>query len=386
MPHTNRDSLVESRGNNEEVTGMRRKFGLSWAIFALLAVLALVAAACGDGDDETTTTASSSGGTETTAAAMEVVQVKGASQPNATGFPLWLASDMGFMAENGLEVEIVYFASGAPMIEAGVQGDAWQVGWIGAPPGITAAEKWGLILAGIEIQEGRDLGVWVRTEELGSTDPAEFLVGKDVMVPVNSTADWSLGACLDYLGLTRDDIQVIPLGPDEIDTTFAAGQGDAAAPFLRPGSPWVEDPDSYTKVCDGEVAGVKIFDPWVVHPNYWDASPEQSAAFIDAAHRANEWIVANPDEAVDKMVEYNVSIGIEASRQAAESDLAGRIWFSLDDSIAAHESGEALEGYNALGEFFVSVGNWDTIPDIQPAITQGLEVLNAAKEYRDSHR
>ena len=368
------------------MTGKRR--GFSTLLIALVAVLSLIGAACGDSEgDATTTAASGNGGVATTAASMEILDVKGASQPNATGFPLWLAQDLGYMAENGLNVEIVYFASGAPMIEAGVQGDAWQVGWIGAPPGITAAEKWGLILAGIEIQEGRDLGVWVRTAELGSTDPAEFLKGKEVMVPVNSTADWSLGACLEFMGLSRDDIQVIPLGPDDIDTTFAAGQGDAAAPFLRPGSPWVEDPDTYTKVCDGLQAGVKIFDPFVVHPNYWESNPEQSAAFIDAVHRANEWIVENiGGEAIDKMVEYNVSIGIDATRQAAESDLAGRVWFSLDDSIAAHESGEALAGYNSLGEFFVSVGNWETIPDIQPAIDAGLEVLKAAKEYRETHR
>ena len=102
-----------------------------------------------------TASETTAGGTETTAAAMEMISVKGASMPNATGFPIWLAKDLGFLADNGLDLEIVYFQSGAPMVEAGVQGDAWQVGWIGSPPGMTAAEKWGLILAGMEIEEGR---------------------------------------------------------------------------------------------------------------------------------------------------------------------------------------------------------------------------------------
>jgi ABC-type nitrate/sulfonate/bicarbonate transport system substrate-binding protein len=353
----------------------------------MVAVLALVASACGGDDEETATTAGSettAGGTETTAAAMEMVSIKGASMPNATGFPIWLAKDLGFLADNGLDLEIVYFQSGAPMVEAGVQGNAWQVGWIGSPPGMTAAEKWGLILAGMEIEEGRQLGVWVRTAELGDQDPAEFLVGADVMVPVNSTLDQTLGACLDFFGLTRDDINVVPLGPDDIDATFAAGQADAAAPFLRPGSPWVEDPDSYTMVCNAEMAGVSIYDPFIVHPNYWESNPEQSAAYIDAVYKANEWILANRDAAVDKMAEFYVEIGTDASRAAVEADVDARTWYTLDSAIEAYESGEALAGYNALAEFFVSVGNWESVPDIQPAVDAGLEVLKAAKEYRGS--
>jgi ABC-type nitrate/sulfonate/bicarbonate transport system substrate-binding protein len=144
----------------------------------------------------------------------------------------------------------------------------------------------------------------------------------------------------------------------------------------------VEDPDTYTMVCNAEMAGVSIYDPFIVHPNYWESNPEQSAAYIDAVYKANEWILANRDAAVDKMAEFYVEIGTDASRAAVEADVDARTWYTLDSAIEAYESGEALAGYNALAEFFVSVGNWEAVPDIQPAVDAGLEVLKAAKEYR----
>jgi len=55
------------------------------------------------------------------------------SQPNEAGFPMWLANDLGYFSDNGLEVEIEYFPNGGAALATGATGQ-WQAGWTGGPP------------------------------------------------------------------------------------------------------------------------------------------------------------------------------------------------------------------------------------------------------------
>jgi NitT/TauT family transport system substrate-binding protein len=83
-------------------------------LLALVAVLAMVAAACGDGDsDETTTTGGDTGttpagdGPTTTGAPMELREVDMAlSTTSAFGYGYWIALDLGFYEDEGLDVAL----------------------------------------------------------------------------------------------------------------------------------------------------------------------------------------------------------------------------------------------------------------------------------------
>lgn len=304
-----------------------------------------------------------------------------ASQRNATGFPNWLANELGYYKENGLTVDIKYFASGAPAIEAGISG-GWQAGWIGAPPALTGGQKWGLITSGIEIEEGQNQVMMVRKKDMTGKTPQQVVKGGKVLVVVNSTSQQVLNGCLDKLGLSADDVQIVPLEPPAVVQSFQSGEGTVAMSWSEVDLPLLKDP-SYTKICDGADAGVQVYSVFVVHPDFWKDHPEQAAAYVDAAYRANEYIRDNPDKAAKKLVEFYKEIGLDNDLEDAKLALSLRTWYSLDDALDAYHSGDAQKGLQATADYFVDAKVWEESPDVAKIVSQGQEVLEAAKDYRD---
>jgi NitT/TauT family transport system substrate-binding protein len=107
------------RTSNRRRRGMRRllgsdgRRGLGLKLVALVAVLALVAAACADDDGDSTTTADGTGTTAdggdptTTGAPAEMREVDLAlSTTSVFGYGYWLALDLGFYEDEGLDVAL----------------------------------------------------------------------------------------------------------------------------------------------------------------------------------------------------------------------------------------------------------------------------------------
>jgi ABC-type nitrate/sulfonate/bicarbonate transport system substrate-binding protein len=305
-----------------------------------------------------------------------------ASQRNATGFPDWLANKLGYFKDNGLQVDIKYFASGAPAIQAGISG-AWQAGWIGAPPALTAGEKTGLITAGLEIEEGPNQVMMVRKQDLKGKTPAELLKGAKVLVVVNSTSQQVLNGCLEKFGVSASDIQVVPLEPPQIVQSFQSGQGTVAMTWSEVDFPLLND-SKYEKVCDGVDAGVMVYSVFVVQPSFWKSNPTESAAYVDAAYRANEYIQKNPSDAANLLVEYYKSIGLNYDVNDAKLALSLRHWYSLAETISAYKDGTAQKGLAATADYFVKSGTWTSSPDVRTIVSTGLKVLEAAQKYRSS--
>jgi NitT/TauT family transport system substrate-binding protein/sulfonate transport system substrate-binding protein len=297
---------------------------------------------------------------------------------------VWLADKLGYFKDNGLSVDIQYYASGAPALEAGISG-AWQAGWIGAPPALTAGLKTGLISAGLQIEEGPNQVMMARKKDMAGKTPAELLKGAKVLVVVNSTSQQVLNGCLQKFGVSASDIEVTPLEPPAIVQAFQAGQGTVAMTWSEVDYPLLES-DDYVKICDGVEAGVKVYCTFIVQPTFWKDHPEQAAAYIDAAYRANEYITDHPDEAATHLVEYYTSIGQSYNLEQAKLALSLRTWYSLDQTIQEYEDGSAQKGLQATEDYFIDSGTWTDKPDVGAIVKDGLEVLKAAKDYRDQHR
>lgn len=339
------------------------------ALIALAALVLMTVGACSQGSGAS---GSDDAGTITLA-----------SQRNATGFPNWLAGELGYYKDNGLTVDIKYFASGAPAIEAGISG-GWQAGWIGAPPALTGGQKWGLITSGIEIEEGHNQVMMVRKKDLEGKSPQQLVKGGKVLVVVNSTSQQVLNGCLDKFGLSAKDVQIVPLEPPAVVQSFQTGQGTVAMSWSEVDLPLLKD-SAYTKVCDGADAGVQVYSVFVVHPDFWKEHPQEAAAYVDAAYRANEYIRDNPDEAAKKLVEFYQEIGLNNTLEDAKLALSLRTWYSLDDTLDAYHNGDAQKGLQATADYFVDAKVWEDSPDVTKIVSEGQQVLEAAKSYRDKH-
>ncbi len=308
------------------------------------------------------------------------VDITLASQPNGAGLPFYIAEDQGFFEEEGLNVTIENYASGPSSLAAGGS-DEWQAGWQGAPPALTGANAYDLIPAGIMIREDANHIMFMDSDVLEGSSPGEALEEHAVATSQNSLAEQTMRACADSLGASSSDVELVPLDGGAVVQALQAGRVSVANSWASPSWPLLQD-DQYEEVCSAEDAGVAVLDPFVVTPKFAEEQPEAAAAFLRAAYRANEFINADLERAVNYMVEYYDAYGITGPREQAEYEVNVRDWYTLDEAIAAIESGETEDGLYASAEFFVENGVYPTEPPIDELLGEGLELLEAARDGR----
>lgn len=337
---------------------------------AALSAVALAATAC----------TSSSGGGQADENGKTRITIATQAQP--TGFSLWLANDLGYYEDAGLEAEFQVAESGAALLASGAAGD-WQVGYMGGPPLISGYETWGLLPAGAMMDEYRNLILFMDKDVLDGTDPAKALADTPVGVVANSTSAQLLYACAESLGVEASDIETVPLDPAAIANGMLNNDIDAAVLFSVNNAPLTADPDKYMQVCDGETAGISILDPYVVAPRFWAENPDAAAAWVDAVYQANEWIVDTPrDEVLLKFQEFLKDMGIEATDEEAAYALDAREWLTFDQAIEQMRGSDFEDSLTETAEFLVGAGVYDEMPAIGDLTSEGLEIMEAAAARR----
>ena len=197
-------------------------------------------------------------------AALAQAKVNLNSQPNEAGFPMWLANDLGYFAENGLEVDIEYFPNGGAALATGAT-NQWQAGWTGGPPAVSGWEKFQLISVAAMQKESQNLKLFLRNDVLEGKTPAEALAGTKVGTVPNSTWSQVLYACAEHLGVADPGaLEVVPLAPAVTLQSLQSGDLGAGTTAASSDIVLAQDPDNYTMVCDGKMAGANIIAPWIV--------------------------------------------------------------------------------------------------------------------------
>lgn len=314
----------------------------------------------------------------------ELVSIALASQPNEGGFTLWLAGELGYFEENGLETEIIYGANGAALLGSGAAGD-WQAGWIGSPPAITGYEKFGLTTVGPLMHENRNLKLVMSSEVLESSTPAEILANEKIGTTSNSTWSQVLYACAQHFGVDPAGMDIVPLDPPAVRQALIAGQVAAGTTDSSGDYTLLNESDgAYEVVCDGETAGIGINSLYIVTPAFLESNPDAAAGFVEAVYRANEFIRENREKALDMMLDYYQDAGIDGSREAAEFSMSFRDFPTLDEALEQMRTGEAEAALRATAEFFVAGGAYESVPDLAADFAAGLEVIEAAAKLREN--
>jgi ABC-type nitrate/sulfonate/bicarbonate transport system substrate-binding protein len=298
------------------------------------------------------------------------------TQPTATGFTLWLAEENGYYGDEGLEVEFTYYPSGAAVAEAGIT-NSWDAGVLGSPAALTASSKWGLIVPGPNAQEAKSQVMWGRSADFEGNDPAEVLAGAEILVKTNSTQQYSMLACVEMFGV-EDDYTPLTLEPDAIPGAFLSGQGTAAMTWPPFDAEFADNPD-YVALCDGEEAGVQIFNMIGLTPTFVEERPEQAGAFLRAAYAANDFITAQPEDAAELLVAFYEENGVTVPVESALRELQERSWPSLAESLELYQSGDMSAALTSLSNTFVELGAFQEMPDVDTLVDSGLPVLESAQ-------
>lgn len=288
-----------------------KKFNKFW-LFAVLAALTVVLAACGGDDEETA---------EKDAA----TEIRIGYFPNMTHIATIVALEKGYYAEQlgeGVEITTRTFNDGSAFME-GMSTDAIDLGTVGPTPALNNYIKnpqheiiAGAVNGGAVLVVRADAGI----------ETVEDLGGKTVAIPtIGSTQDIGLMKSLQDAGLkvktSGGDVNTVKQAPADTAALFLQGQIDAAAtqePWgvnieTNAGAKLLLGPDEFA--WGNESTNTVL----VATKEFTSANPEITQKALKAHAAAIDFINENPAEAIDLFLTHVKDItGKELSREEVE--------------------------------------------------------------------
>lgn len=307
----------------------------------------------------------------------ESMDIRISVHPSAHGFPAYVAQELGYYEEQGLNVtDFLVYVTAPPQFEA-YEAGAWDVGTTGFGGIVLGAAKSDIDIIGVSIDDAALMSFFVREDSpiaaagQGNLDgypniygTADTWKGAEVLLARGTTMELLLNATLEILGLSVDDITVTNMDKSTAFTAFSAGngdmvQGDASFYFSSLDAGWIpvvsaSDVDMY---CPAVI---------VAKEGFAQEHPAAVQAYMAAYMQAVEWIRTHVDEAVPMMVDFLEENGVatteENARQFIERqvalipDVAGQLELFGPD---ASGEGTKLQNYIAeLMNYYVNVGNY----------------------------
>ena len=213
------------------------------------------------------------------------------------------------------------------------------------------------------------------TEDINSV---EDLAGKQVAVEEGVVDDFLLSLALEDAGMSRDDVEIVPLETGAAAAAFAAGQVDAVGAFPPFWSTALQREGSKELVTSADFPGA-IPDLLVMSQTIIDERPDDVQAIVNTWFDILAFMEENPDRANEIMAER---AGITVEELEALSD--GTRMFTLEDNLKAFSDGEGIEYMSSaaveMADFMVNVGFIPEVPDLEPILDDQFVQAYAAAQ------
>lgn len=291
--------------------------------------------------------------------------------------PVFVAYELGYFAEQGLDVELRQFAGGSEMI-AQLATNELNTGFGGAGPGLFNGINSGLPVK--IIAPGHSEGNPVATPLVVSKEKCESgeitsvadLKGKKVSINAPGATEYWLSQALAQGGLTFDDIELQTLAFPDAVVALESGAIDAAI-LGEPTATLAEQQGIGVRLTsDFEVQGIT---PTVVYGN-------------------QDFLTGNPEAAKGLMIGYMKAVRAIMERGFSDPEILPIIaqytglpedlilasvapLFTVDGSIN-------VDGLNTLQAFFRTMGELDYETDIDPNTMIDRTALDAALAELDA--
>ncbi len=202
---------------------------------------------------------------------------------------IYLAESQGMFTDNGLNVSVNYYSSGAAAFNAALAGKAnlsvcAEFPFVGA----AFAKQPVSIIASIDKFENEY--ILARTDH-GIKTP-EDLKGKKIGVVKQTTAEFYLGRFLDLHGMSIRDVDLVSISPASSNQAISNGSVDALIiwqPFADQIQRNVSGLESWPAQSDQPCYGiVSARDDWLLH------NASASERFLISLSQAEDYLVNNP--------------------------------------------------------------------------------------------
>lgn len=346
------------------------KRGLALLLVLVLSLGCLSGCSGGGGEAESPESESAEGGTQE---AGDMEQITISVHPSGHGLPAYVAEQMGFYEEEGLDVETLVYIGAPPQMEA-YEAGAWDIGTTGFGGAVLGVAKSSLKVIGLSIDDGLLMGLWARedsdivqagyNEETGCYGTAEEWKGKEILYTQGTITDIMLVDALERMGLTMDDVVRTNMDSSPAFTAFKSGSGDlvqANASFY-----FNAEDEGWIPVTTG--VSLDIYNPSVIvaSDEMIEEKPEVVEKWLRAYMKGVQWIKDNPEDAASMFVEFCEENGVATDETNALKFMEAQVAKipSPEEQLAYFEPAQSGEGtvlqqaLAVLMDSYVSMGNY----------------------------
>ncbi len=303
----------------------------------------------------------------------EMEQITVSVHPSGHGLPAYIADQMGFYEEEGLDVETLVYIGAPPQMEA-YEAGAWDIGTTGFGGIILGVAKSSMQIIGLSIDSGLVMGLFARedsdivqagyNEETGCYGTADEWRGKEVLYTQGTITDIMLVDVLERMGLTMDDVVRTNMESSPAITAFKSGSGDlvqANASFY-----FTAEDEGWVPVTTGETLGIYNPSLIVASDKIIEEKPEVVEKWLRAYMKGVQWIKDNPEEAAKVFVEFCEENGVATDEENALKFMEIQVTKipGPEEQVAYFQPAESGEGtvlqqdLAVLMESYVSMGNY----------------------------
>ena len=212
-------------------------------------------------------------------------------------------------------------------------------------------------------------------EEINSV---KDLKGKKVAVEEGVVDDFLLSLVLEKAGMSRKDVQIVPLETGAATAAFASGKVDGVGAFPPFWSTALKRKGSKEIASSKDFPGA-IPDLLVVTEKLIKEKPEQVQALVKTWFEVRDFMEKNPEKA-DQIMAKRAGISPEELKLYKE----GTRFFTLAENIEAFSPGDTMKSmpYAAtkMADFMKNVGFIKKVPDLTKILdSQFVKTLNTDK-------
>lgn len=259
---------------------------------------------------------------------------------------LAIAKDQGLWEKHGVNITTTSFTNGPLQIQALGTGDL-DFGYIG--PGAF----WLPASGQAKLVSMNTLGQADRVVAQPGIESMEDLRGKTVAVPEGTSGDMILTLALEDAGMTKDDINLVPMEPAAIVAALASKKVDGAG-FWYPALATVKEqvPDLV------ELASNKDFEDTIAFPTAFVAGndlvenePEKVERVLKVLREAIDFRAKNVDESIQLTADFSALDPEKVKADAGNVQILG-----LDEIDALTADGTVNEWLTGMNDYFVEAG------------------------------
>ncbi|MBL8487094.1 MAG: ABC transporter substrate-binding protein [Rhodocyclaceae bacterium] len=262
---------------------------------------------------------------------------------------IWLGQNMGSFEKQGLSLELVKFTTGLELFQAMI-GGSLDVLATGAVLSNFPARGQGKVFLLNDI-EYATAQLWVR-EESGIKTLAD-LKGKQISTTTGTTAHVFLDRALRSVNLDpAKDVQIVNQRMSEAVTSFIAGAVPAVALWAPFDSAVRQKVPGARKIVDASAfyPQAAIMGGWAARNDYFEKNRPVLVALIKAWAEANQYIVANPDQAAETLQKLQYQ---DVPLAEFKEQFKATKYYSNAEWVTRYQDGTAAKWLQQVTDFFV---------------------------------